>query len=60
MKEKRVFYSELAYFIGILVLALGTAFMEKADKRKRFAPKKTVSRAREKIGENGYDILHNN
>ena len=31
MKEKRFFYSELAYFIGILVLALGTAFMEKAD-----------------------------
>jgi len=31
MKGKRVFYSESAYFIGILVLALGTAFMEKAD-----------------------------
>ena len=31
MKGKRVIYSELAYFIGILVLALGTALMEKAD-----------------------------
>ena len=31
MKGKRIFYSELAYFIGIFVLALGTAFMEKAD-----------------------------
>ena len=31
MKGKRIFYSEAAYFIGILVLALGTAFMEKAD-----------------------------
>lgn len=31
MKGKRVIYSEFAYFIGIFVLALGTAFMEKAD-----------------------------
>lgn len=31
MKGKRIFYSELAYFIGIFVLALGTALMEKAD-----------------------------
>ena len=31
MKGKRVIYSELAYFIGIFVLALGTAFMERAD-----------------------------
>ena len=31
MKGKRIFYSEAAYFIGILVLALGTAFMERAD-----------------------------
>ena len=31
MKGKRLLYSELAYFIGIFVLALGTALMEKAD-----------------------------
>ena len=31
MKGKSIIYSELAYFIGIFVLALGTAFMEKAD-----------------------------
>ena len=31
MKGKRVFYNELAYFTGILVLASGTAFMERAD-----------------------------
>ena len=31
MKEKRVFYCELAYILGIIVLAIGTAFMEKAD-----------------------------
>ena len=31
MKGKRVFYCEAAYFIGILVLALGTALMERAD-----------------------------
>ena len=31
MKGKRVFYSESAYFIGIAVLALGTAFMKKAN-----------------------------
>ena len=31
MKGKRIIYSELAYFIGIFVLALGTALMEKAD-----------------------------
>ena len=31
MKGKRVFYCELAYVVGIIVLALGTAFMERAD-----------------------------
>ena len=31
MKTKRVFYSELAYAVGIVTLALGTAFMERAD-----------------------------
>jgi len=31
MKGKRVFYCEFAYAIGIMILALGTAFMEKAD-----------------------------
>ena len=30
MKTKRTFYSELAYALGILALALGTAFMERA------------------------------
>lgn len=29
--KKRVFYSEAAYLIGLFVLAVGTAFMEKAD-----------------------------
>ncbi len=28
---KKVFYTELAYVIGLLTLALGTAFMERAD-----------------------------
>ena len=31
MKDKKVCYSELAYLIGIIVLAFGTAFMERAD-----------------------------
>ena len=31
MKGKRIIYSELAYFVGIFVLALGTALMEKAN-----------------------------
>ena len=31
MKEKRTLYCELAYFVGIVVLALGTAMMEKAN-----------------------------
>ena len=31
MKEKTVFYSELAYVLGIFILALGTAFMERAN-----------------------------
>lgn len=31
MKGKRVFYCELAYVVGIIVLALGTALMERAD-----------------------------
>ena len=31
MKGKRTFYCEIAYAIGIIVLAFGTAFMERAD-----------------------------
>ncbi|MBO7176260.1 MAG: hypothetical protein J6W14_02695 [Clostridia bacterium] len=31
MKGKRVFYCEMAYAVGILVLALGTALMERAN-----------------------------
>lgn len=31
MKGKRVFYCEIAYIMGIIVLALGTAFMERAN-----------------------------
>lgn len=29
--KKRVFYTEMAYIAGLVVLAVGTAFMEKAD-----------------------------
>lgn len=28
---KRTFFTELAYVLGIVILAIGTAFMEKAD-----------------------------
>lgn len=31
MKEKKILYSELAYFIGLVTLALGTALMERAN-----------------------------
>lgn len=31
MKEKRVFHTELAYLFGLVILAIGTAFMERAD-----------------------------
>lgn len=31
MKEKRVFYCEVAYIVGLVVLAFGAAFMERAD-----------------------------
>ena len=31
MEGKRIFYCELAYFVGIIVLAFGTALMEKAN-----------------------------
>ena len=31
MKGKRIFYCEAAYFLGLLILAFGTALMEKAD-----------------------------
>lgn len=31
MKRKKVFYTEIAYVLGIVLLALGTVFMEKAD-----------------------------
>lgn len=31
MKSKKVFYTELSYVLGVLILALGTALMERAD-----------------------------
>lgn len=31
MKKKMVFYSEIAYIVGMITLAVGTAFMERAD-----------------------------
>ena len=31
MKRKKIFYAELAYVLGIALLALGTALMERAD-----------------------------
>lgn len=31
MKEKRILYREIAYVLGLIVLAIGTAFMERAD-----------------------------
>ena len=36
------------------------ASMSRGEKPKRLSPAKTVSRARSRIGEGGYDILHNN
>ena len=29
--KKRIFYTELAYIMGMIILAIGTAFMERAD-----------------------------
>ncbi|MBR4873689.1 MAG: hypothetical protein IKV00_07620, partial [Clostridia bacterium] len=31
MKEKRILYRELAYVLGLIVLAVGTVLMERAD-----------------------------
>lgn len=31
MNVKKTFYTEMAYIVGIVILALGTAFMERAD-----------------------------
>ena len=31
MKQKRIFYCELSYVFGMIILAFGNAFMEKAD-----------------------------
>ena len=50
--------SDIDTFSGGRVVEV--ASMEKSDKAKRLPPKKTVQRARERIGEKGYDILHNN
>ena len=50
--------SDIDTFSGGRVVEV--ASMEKSDKEKRLSPKKTVKLAREKIGEKGYDILHNN
>lgn len=50
--------SDIDTFSGGRVVEV--ASIEKSDKLKRLSPKKTVQRARERIGEKGYDILHNN
>lgn len=50
--------SDIDTFSGGRVVEV--ASVEKADKKKRLAPKKTVRLARERLGEHGYDILHNN
>jgi phosphopantetheinyl transferase len=50
--------SDIDTFAGGRVVEV--ASVEKSDKQKRLSPKKTVQRARERIGEKGYDILHNN
>lgn len=50
--------SDVYTFSGGRVVEVATS--EKSDKQKRLSPKKTVQRARERIGEKGYDILHNN
>ncbi|MBR4852552.1 MAG: lecithin retinol acyltransferase family protein, partial [Clostridia bacterium] len=33
---------------------------ERQEKKKRFSPEKTVSRAKSRLGETGYNILENN
>ncbi len=50
--------SDIDTFSGGKVVEVATP--EKSDKKKRLSPKKTIQRAREKLGERGYDILHNN
>ena len=36
------------------------AELDRGERRKRFPPEKTVSLARSRLGEGGYNILHNN
>ena len=50
--------SDIYTFAGGRIVEV--ASIEKSDKKRRISPKKTVQRARERIGEKGYDILHNN
>ena len=50
--------SDIDTFSGGKTVEVATA--ERSKKEKRLSPKKTVRRARERIGEKGYDILHNN
>ena len=57
-EEIAVCVSDIDTFSGGRVVEV--ASVEKTDKKKRLSPKKTVQRARERIGEKGYDILHNN
>lgn len=40
--------------------AVEVASLAKGDKLKRLSPSKTVARAKSRVGEKGYDILHNN
>ena len=37
-----------------------TGVCERQEKKKRFSPEKTVSRAKSRLGETGYNILENN
>lgn len=57
-EEICVLSTDIFAFIGEGICETGVA--EKSERKKRFPPEKTVSRAKSRLGEKGYNILENN
>ncbi len=57
-EEICVLSTDIYTFIGEGICETGVS--EKSERKKRFSPEETVSRAKSRLGETGYNILENN
>ncbi|MCQ2426808.1 MAG: lecithin retinol acyltransferase family protein [Clostridia bacterium] len=56
--EIRVISTDIDVFSAGKIVETGVC--EKGERKSRFSPEETVSRARSRLGEGGYSLLHNN